>query len=575
MTSRPDWPAERHFPATLASVAFVALVGGFAVWLEGPPQASPADAPPDGFSAARAMRHVEAIAREPHPLGSPSSEKVRAYILSVLEALGLEPEIQTPRNTASADFGSGPARSPSRNDVRNIVARWRGSGPPSKKALLLSAHHDSVPAGPGAADDASGVAAILEALRALKAGPAPKRDVIVLINDGEEAGLYGAGVFADEHPWSKDVGVVLNLDARGISGPSYMFETSEENGWLIEQVARALPHPSATSLTVDVYRLLPNDTDLSVYMTHGMAGLNFAFIDGLRYYHTPEDTPANLDPRTLQHQGENVLAMARHLGQLDLDQVRRPDVVYFSVLNRIVIIYPMTWVIPLLGCAVLAYAAVTLLGVIRGRIRLVEILGGFGAFLVAALAALLLVGILWFFVRTRFDTADSALVRFDMAILTGFSAVALLVAWAILAVASRLWAWEGLGLGALGWWLAATVAASLWLPGASYAVLWPLLAILAGQAVSFALPRPGTIALLSAWLGALPLLVLDLAILRGIFNGLNLMMAAPLMLPVVLVGMALVPLASQTLGPGGVVQSTPHPSPPQGEGAIGNENPAL
>ena len=89
------------------------------------------------------------------------------------------------------------------------------------------------------------------------------------------------GVFTEEHPWAKDVGVVLNLDARGNSGPSYMFETSEGNGWLIEQLARALPHPMASSLTVDVYRLMPNDTDLTIYMRHGMPGLNFAFIGGL------------------------------------------------------------------------------------------------------------------------------------------------------------------------------------------------------------------------------------------------------------------------------------------------------
>ena len=176
-----------------------------------------------------------------------------------------------------------------------------------------------------------------------------------------------------------------------------MFETSEGNGWLIEQVARALPHPLATSMTIDVYRLMPNSSDLTIYVSHGMAGLNFAFVEGLSYYHTPEDTPANLDPRTLQHQGENILAMSRQLGRLDLDDTRRPDVVYFSVLNRFVIVYPTTWVVPLMGSAVLAYAAVTALGVKRGRVRLFEVFGGFVAFLMAAVLAPLLVGILWTF----------------------------------------------------------------------------------------------------------------------------------------------------------------------------------
>ena len=138
------------------------------------------------------MRHVEAIAREAASRSARAAEEpVRAYIMAELKALGFEPEIQQPARLA--EQGPESESKPSRRDVRNIVARWRGSGPPGKKALLLSAHYDSVDRGPGAGDDASGVAAILESLRALKAGPAPERDVIILINDGEEAGPVRRG----------------------------------------------------------------------------------------------------------------------------------------------------------------------------------------------------------------------------------------------------------------------------------------------------------------------------------------------------------------------------------------------
>ncbi len=223
--------------ARLAALAFLAVVVSLALDAQRPPRALPADAPPGVFSSARAMKHVEALAQEPHPLGSPAEVPVRAYVMAELKALGLRPMTQLPADHREQE-GS-PARAPSRQDVVNIVARWRGTGPVGKKALLLSAHYDSVARGPGAGDDASGVAAILEALRALKAGPPPERDVIVLINDGEEVGLYGAEVFAREHPWARDVGAVINLDARGNSGTSFMFETSDGNGWLIEQMARA------------------------------------------------------------------------------------------------------------------------------------------------------------------------------------------------------------------------------------------------------------------------------------------------------------------------------------------------
>src|SRR5262249_40256382 len=156
------------------AVSTVALV------LQRPPQALPADAPPGVFSAARALRHVAAIARDPHPLGSAAEEPVRGYVLTELTALGLQPEIQQPRDAGPPGPEAGSTRS--RPAVRNLVARWRGSGPPAKKALLLSAHYDSVPRGPGAGDDASGVAAILETLRALQAGPPLEHDLIILIN---------------------------------------------------------------------------------------------------------------------------------------------------------------------------------------------------------------------------------------------------------------------------------------------------------------------------------------------------------------------------------------------------------
>jgi hypothetical protein len=553
----PEGRVLRQLTTVIFIVAVCAIVLGFQL----PPPVVSADAPKDVFSAARALRHVEAIAREPHPLGSRAAEAVRAYIIAELKALGFQPEIQRPRDFRALTSELDATPSPSRRDVQNIVARWQGLGTPEKKAILLSAHYDSVSRGPGAGDDASGVAAILESLRALKAGPHLERDVVVLINEGEEVGLFGAEVFSSEHPWAKDISVVLNFDARGNSGPSYMFETSEQNGWLIEQLARALPHPMATSLTMDVYRLMPNDTDLTIYKRYGMAGMNFAFVGGLYYYHSSEDTPSNLDARTLQHQGENLLAMASHLGRLDLDDIRRDNVVYTSLLEHFVLIYPMTWVIPLMTCALLGYGMVVALGVLRQRVRLGEIIAGIAVFLIAVLAALLAVGTLWIaldsflsrtgimMVRSDLGRTGTPVSQYDVVLLTGSSAIAVGIAALIFAWSSRRWSWDGLGLGVLGCWLAATVATSRWLPGASYAFLWPLLAILAGQAIAFAVAKGSTIALVASWLGTVPLLLTHLMILPGLFHGLNLRMAVLLAIPVLFFAAAFVPVAAQVLTP--------------------------
>ena len=147
----------------------------------------------------------------------------------------------------------------------NVAARIKGSGKPGLKAALLTAHYDSVPNAPGAADDGSGTATLLETLRALKAGPLPKRDIIALFTDGEETGLIGSKVFVGQtrgglgpgHPWMADVGLVLNIEAAGNRGPCCLFETSEQNGWLIREFARADPVAIGNSLSPASAWLLP------------------------------------------------------------------------------------------------------------------------------------------------------------------------------------------------------------------------------------------------------------------------------------------------------------------------------
>ena len=120
---------------------WVIAVSWLTVDAQSPPPALPVDAPTDLFSAGRAHQHVVAIARAPHPMGSPEAERVRGILVNRL-ASGFVPEIQASRHTLSP--------------ARNIVARLQGKGPSGKKVLMLCAHFDSVPAGPGAGDDNCG-----------------------------------------------------------------------------------------------------------------------------------------------------------------------------------------------------------------------------------------------------------------------------------------------------------------------------------------------------------------------------------------------------------------------------------
>lgn len=510
------------------------LIGWAGIEAEKPPRALGTDAPIDAFSAARAIKDVEAIARAPHPMGSEEAIRVREYLVSRLKELGLEPQIQS---------------SLEREGPVNVLARLTGTGPKGRKAILLSAHYDSVAAGPGAGDNASGVAVILETLRALQSRPPLERDVIVLFDDGEEIGFDGSIIFVTEHPWAQDVGLVLNFDARGCSGPSFMFETSDGNGWLIKEYARAVTHPLATSLSMDVYRAMPNDTDLTVYKRAGLPGLNFAFGAGVAVYHTPDDTPAALSHDTLQHHGQNALEAVRWFGALDLDRAPSRDVVYLSLFSRTVVAYPIAWARPLAVAAVILYALVVRLMKARG-LRLLDIAAGAGVLLFAMLVAPFLVmlvfmgGLGYNIVLAALDKPGIPWNKYDLPIMTACACLAAATTLVLMRSATDRRPGTTRSAGALFWWLAMAVATAIAAPGSSYLFVWPTVFGLLGVTATLLLP-PRSIAARFANFGcALPALILFPPLIRTTFDSLGLDMAVPTVVVVVLFTGAMLPLFS-------------------------------
>lgn len=320
--------------------SFIVLLVVFSVGMLKPPKPVPATAALTTFSAERAFAYVQAIARTPHPIGSSANVIVRDYLVSQLSALGLNPQIFTAVGISRRNRGSAIA------NVQDIVGRLPGNA--NSRAIALMAHYDSVYRAPGAGDDAAGVAAILETVRALRAGPALRNDVVVVFTDGEEAGLLGAEAFASLHPWVKDVGLILNFEGRGDQGPSLLFETSAGNAALIDAVAQSTPDPIGSSLFYALYKLLPNDTDFTVFRPLKMPGLNFAFGAGLEAYHSPLDTAESLDLRSLQHHGDYALSLTRHFAQQDIAKLKQPgpDDIFFDWLGSNLIVYRESWVIP-------------------------------------------------------------------------------------------------------------------------------------------------------------------------------------------------------------------------------------
>ena len=288
----------------------------------------PASAPVTVFSAERAMRTLAVIAEKPHPTGTVADDEVRDYLVHELEMLGFAVEVEdaTALTEVYAKRWGIPVVAAR---VRNIVARWRGreAGP----ALLLLAHYDSRELAPGASDDGYGTATLLETARALAASPPLRHDVLLLLTEGEEQGLLGAKAFLDESRVAREVGLVLNFEARGDRGPVLMFQTSEHAGALVDVLANAAPHVAATSLSQEIYRRMPNDTDLTLWLRAGYPAMNFANVDGFGRYHQPTDTVANADAATLQHHGSYALALTRAFAGRDV--VVPPatgDEVYFT-----------------------------------------------------------------------------------------------------------------------------------------------------------------------------------------------------------------------------------------------------
>ncbi len=525
--------------AALVAFVLLALLTGASVWTLRTPEAKPADASPTEFSAARALRDAKVIGKEPRPLGSPAAASARDYLTRRLTGLGGQVTAEA-RPVARDEEGTALVAS-----VTNIHAVFPGTAGDDAGHLLLMAHYDSVPAGPGASDNAANVAAVLEVVRALRAdGGAARNTVDVLFTDGEEPGLLGAHAFVAGGTLDPANTVVLNLEARGVSGPSIMFESGHDNSGALSALSAA-DRPIATSLADEVYTYLPNDTDFSEFKKEGFGGLNFAYVDGSAQYHTPGDSVANLSTESIQSQGDNTLAAARDLAGRDLTQLREGgDDTYFTVLGLLVR-YPRALALPLALLAAAGYAGTLWYAGRRGLAR-----GGVGRAALTFPLALLGAAVVGFggwqlLCAVRPGYADLSMgdsyrpgwFRAAFLTLTG----AAVLGWYLLL--RRKVTAPQLALGGWGWLTGLGLLTAFLAPGASYLFTWPVLLGCAALLIALRRTGPGdawrTVAVSAAAVAAVPLL---LPVIMLVFPTLGLSLAvAPLIVMTLLVTVA-VPL---------------------------------
>jgi Peptidase family M28 len=466
---------------TLATLVVIAAAAALTLFQQQAPRASALNAPATEFSAARAMTHLRTIASAPRPLGSRGHDAARDYIVAQLAASGVEHEVQT---TAVAI--DNPRDTPAIARVENVIGRVRGTK--SSGAILLAAHYDSVPTGPGASDDAHGVAVLLETARALAAQGRLQNDVILLFSDAEEMGLLGARAFVEQHRWYRDVKIALNFEARGTRGPAVLFETGQDSGWAVEQFGRASESPSGNSLLPRIYEMLPNKTDLTPIRGTGVMGLNFAFFDGFAGYHSQDDTIEALDPRSLQHQGNHALATTLALGNDALTTAPRRDAVFFDLLGEKFFAYS-SGLVPVLTLVCLALFAIALVaGLRRGRIAwggtLRAAAGGIAVLVTVPFATELLArAVNMVHPDYRYVPAGEphVVMLYRVAFLVIGISLALVVHGAIAAKSNR----AERTLGAAFVWLAVLGVTTFVLPEATYLFTWPLLLLLAPLALAW------------------------------------------------------------------------------------------
>ncbi|MCM6776407.1 M20/M25/M40 family metallo-hydrolase [Nocardia sp. CDC159] len=477
----------------LAFTILLAVAIGTA-WALQPHGHRPESAPREVFSAARALRVVEAIAARPHPVGTAEHDRVRDHLVAELRKLGLDTEIRSGVGTYPSVIQRevlGVGR------VDNIVARIPGTA--STGTVYLAAHYDSVPSGPGANDDGVGVATVLEAVRALReSGRTLHNDVVVLLTDGEEIGLLGAEAFVTAGGYDR-AGVVINHEARGAGGPPLLWRVSHPDGPLIDAVAAA-PHPNTDSLSTTLAGAgTGSNTDFAALEPGGLRVLDWAYTGRSAYYHNVFDDPAHVDPATVQQLGANTLALIGEFGDRDLAAGGGGDRAYFQLPFGMLVVLPV-WVMAALAIVAVIATGWTIFQVRRsGETTLARVFGSAATALVTVPLAMAACYGLWEAVlvvrpeyRPLFVDPYRPQLYYAAALVL---CAAVTVAW--YALARRLFGATAAAVGALtGVVLAAALAAAL-APAASQLLVIPAVAAALGVALTFVTPTPWRLPLLT------------------------------------------------------------------------------
>ena len=377
---RSDW--------RVLSLLVLILAGCALAWTRPGAQPVPADALAGAFSAARAARAAAPVLAEPRPTGTPANDRSREELVRRLTADGWQVHVQSrtafvppPRD------GQFPAV---HAFVHNVVATRPGTDPTG--TVVLATHYDSVPGTQGAADDGLGVAVLLEAGRVLAEEGPSRNDVMLLFTDGEENGLLGARAFQAAGEPLREPVFVVNHEARGNAGVPLVVRTAGD----VRAMLRAGPRAEAESYSDAMFDLAPVGSDFSVWRDElGWSGVELALVGNGSAYHSPLDSPQNLDPASLQQTGELTTAMATTMAQADLPEHAGPAAGALTSTPWGSVTVPGA-LVPLLGGAGLLLTVVSLVRHRRaGRVGVRAVLAGVGVLFGLGLLSLAVAAAAW------------------------------------------------------------------------------------------------------------------------------------------------------------------------------------
>ncbi len=268
----------------------------------------------DVFNSKYAVEYLSEISKTTHSVfDEENHEDVRLYLKSKLEEfIGSDNVYEMNYDRSEVEL----YREDSDEltyDIHNLLGIIPGK---NDTAILLVGHYDSrghigrtgeLGNSYGAADDGYALAFLLETAR-IYGSKELENTIYILMTDGEETGLYGAQMAAKETDLMDNVGFVINIEARGVKGPVYMFETSTNNDKVIDFYQNA-ELPVSYSLATAVYTVMPNSTDFTEFLSIDKNGLNFAVLNGLYYYHTPYDNYTNINQSSIQHYGTQIMPL--------------------------------------------------------------------------------------------------------------------------------------------------------------------------------------------------------------------------------------------------------------------------